>query len=164
VVFGSGNVNASLLIVGDAPDRDDDIAGKPFAGAAGQLLTKMLAAIKLDRDKDAFLTTVVKCRPSEDRTPEAVEIHTCRSILMRQIEIMKPQMILLLGRVAAHAMLESSENVSALRARAHRIGAIPAVVTYHPAALLRDETLKRPAWEDLQKLQALLGELNAAGR
>jgi DNA polymerase len=158
-VFGAGTAEAKVMVIGEAPGAEEDEQGLPFVGAAGQLLTKMLAAIKLDRNKDIFITNVLKCRPPENRSPESTEIQLCIPLLYRQIEIIKPKAILLLGRIAAHAVLGISESIANLRSKVHDYKGIPAMVIYHPAALLRNVQYKRPAWEDLQKFQALLENL-----
>ena len=157
-VFGSGNVHAPLMVVGEAPGADEDAQGLPFVGAAGAMLTKMLAAIGLDRKNDVFITNVLKCRPPDNRTPESTEIETCRRIVEAQIGIIKPKAFLLLGRIAAHALLPTRESISSLRAQTFFINGAPAFVTYHPAALLRNEEYKRPAWEDMKKLKQFIVE------
>jgi uracil-DNA glycosylase family 4 len=162
-VFGAGNAEAMVMVIGEAPGAEEDEQGLPFVGAAGQLLTNMLAAIKLDRNKDIFITNVLKCRPPANRSPESTEIQLCAPLLYRQIEIIKPRAILLLGRIAAHAVLGVSESIAILRSKVHDYKGIPAMVIYHPAALLRNAQYKRPAWEDLQKFQALLENLGVYG-
>jgi uracil-DNA glycosylase len=158
-VFGSGNPDACFMVIGSAPEKEDDSSGMPFSGQAGDLLTKMLAAINIDRTK-AFITTVVKCRPPNDRAPDAEEIRACGSLLTRQIEIIAPKVFLILGDLAAHALLGAPESVDELRLRNGALfyKTIPAFLTYHPAAILRDNAHRRPAWEDLQKLQTALKE------
>jgi uracil-DNA glycosylase len=158
-VFGSGNPHAKIMIVGEAPGREEDLSGLPFVGAAGELLTKMLAAIKLDRKKHVFIANVLKCRPPDNRNPESSEILACGRILQGQMDIIKPKVILLLGRTAAHALLKTTASIGALRAEAHSVNGIPAYVTYHPAALLHNPLNKKPAWEDLKKLQTVFTEL-----
>jgi uracil-DNA glycosylase len=158
-VFGSGNPHAKILIVGEAPGRDEDLQGLPFVGAAGELLTKMLAAIKLDRKQHVFIANILKCRPPDNRNPESAEILACHRILQGQIDIIKPKVILLLGRTAAHALLNTAASIGALRTEAHSVNGIPAYVTYHPAALLHNPLNKKPAWEDLKKLQTVFTEL-----
>lgn len=162
-VFGAGNAEAMVMVIGEAPGAEEDEQGLPFVGAAGQLLTNMLAAINLDRNKDIFITNVLKCRPPANRSPESTEIQLCTPLLCRQIEIIKPRAILLLGRIAAHAVLGISESIANLRSKVHDYNGIPAMVIYHPAALLRNAQYKRPAWEDLQKFQALLENLGVYG-
>ncbi|MBD3316405.1 MAG: uracil-DNA glycosylase [Chitinivibrionales bacterium] len=163
LVFGAGAASASVLIIGEAPGAQEDVQGLPFVGAAGTLLTKMLAAIKLDRKKDVFITNVVKCRPPENRDPESSEIAACEHILSGQIEVIQPKVILVLGRIAAQSLLGVAKPVGALRGDGHEYKGIPVVVTYHPAALLRNARYKRPAWEDLQKLERLLGQQDTNG-
>jgi uracil-DNA glycosylase len=157
-VFGSGSAAAGLMVIGEAPGAEEDEQGLPFVGASGELLTKMLGAIKCDRKKDVFIANVVKCRPPQNRNPDSAEILACKHILMSQIDIIKPRVILLLGRIAAHTLLDTKESIAALRTGPHTLAGIPAFVTYHPAALLRNEENKRPAWEDMQKVQRALAE------
>ena len=133
------------MVIGEAPGAEEDEQGLPFVGAAGQLLTNMLAAINLNRNKDIFITNVLKCRPPANRSPESAEIQLCTPLLCRQIEIIKPRAILLLGRIAAHAVLGISESIAKLRSKVHDYNGIPAMVIYHPAALLRNAQYKRPA-------------------
>ena len=128
----------------------------PFVGPAGQLLDKMLEAIGVDRKKDTFITNVVKCRPPQNRDPASDETCACLPILRRQIAIIEPKAILVLGAVAATELLGNGESIKKLRVQEHFYKGIPAVVTYHPAAMLRDASYKRPAWEDLKKLSAIL--------
>jgi uracil-DNA glycosylase len=151
-VFGSGNAHAHLMIIGEAPGADEDEQGLPFVGKAGELLTKMLGAINLDRKNDVFIANVLKCRPPENRNPESTEILACKHILLSQIDIIKPKIILILGRIAAHCLLDTKASIAVLRTGTHQVAGIPAFVTYHPASLLRNEEYKRPAWEDMQKL------------
>jgi uracil-DNA glycosylase len=158
-VFGAGNAAAQLMVIGEAPGADEDDQGVPFVGKAGQLLTDMLSAIKLDRKKDVFIANVLKCRPPENRNPGDTEILACRPILLRQIEIIQPRILLLLGRIAAHALLDTAESIARLRGSVHHFGHIPALVTYHPAALLRNPQYKRPAWEDLKQVLAMMKEM-----
>jgi uracil-DNA glycosylase len=155
-VFGTGNPEAFFMVIGEAPGEEEDLQGQPFVGAAGALLTKMLAAIDIDRKKHVFIANVLKCRPPHNRNPELTEVQACSSILSRQIETIAPKVILLLGRIAAHALLDTTDSISKMRCAAHEYRGIPAFVTYHPAALLRNDSYRRPAWEDLQKLQKTL--------
>jgi uracil-DNA glycosylase len=157
-VFGSGNAHARIMVVGEAPGADEDAQGLPFVGAAGAMLTKMLAAIGLDRSKDVFITNILKCRPPENRTPEATEVDACKHILLSQIGIIKPQVFLLLGKVAAHAVLGLTDSITALRKEVRSVDGVPAFVTYHPAALLHNPDYRKPAWEDLKKLRTFLAE------
>jgi len=158
MVFGSGNAEAENMVIGAAPGADEDEQGLPFVGSAGKLLTEMLTAIGLDRTRDVFITNVLKCRPPQNRDPESMEVVKCMPILRRQIAAIRPRVLLLLGRVAAGAVLGSAESVGALRVRTHAFEGIPAFVTYHPAALLRSAEYKRPAWEDLKRFAAFLTE------
>jgi uracil-DNA glycosylase len=157
-VFGTGNPDALFMVIGEAPGQEEDRQGLPFVGAAGELLTKMLAAIDIDRAKQAFISNIVKCRPPENRNPDPVEIRACSDLLARQIEIIAPKVLLLLGKVAGNALLDSSESVADLRSRngGRLYKNIPVFVTYHPAALLRNDSYRRPAWEDLKKLKTVL--------
>ncbi|MDG5815969.1 uracil-DNA glycosylase [Chitinispirillales bacterium ANBcel5] len=156
VVFGAGNVEAPLMVVGEAPGGEEDRLGLPFVGAAGELLDKMLGAININRDKDTFITNVLKCRPPSNRSPETAELISCYSILEQQAKIIQPRVYLALGRIAAHTMLNRTEGIAVLRKELHQFMGAPLLVTYHPAALLRQPQYKRSAWEDLQKLQRLL--------
>lgn len=158
-VFGSGAANAPVMVIGEAPGQDEDEQGLPFVGAAGQLLTSMLSAIKLDRTKNVFITNILKCRPPENRSPDSAEIISCLPILHKQIAIIQPKALLLLGRIAAHSVLGLTDSIAKLRSVTHQYKSIPAMVIYHPAALLRNSEYKRPAWEDLQKFQLLLTNL-----
>jgi DNA polymerase len=160
-VFGSGNAEAKVMVIGEAPGEEEDLRGLPFVGAAGKLLTKMLAAINLDRKLHVFISNVIKCRPPHNRTPDSSEILACMPVITRQIEIIEPKAILLLGKVAAHALLDRADSIACLRSETHSYHGIPTFVTYHPAALLRNPDYRKPAWEDLQKLQRFLNETGA---
>ncbi|HWS74738.1 MAG TPA: uracil-DNA glycosylase, partial [Quisquiliibacterium sp.] len=152
-VFGAGPQEARWLVVGEAPGADEDASGEPFVGQAGRLLDAMLAAIDLDRARNVFIANVVKCRPPGNRNPLPDEAASCLPYLRRQIELLSPDLVLLLGRVAAHSLLETDAGVGSLRGRVHRlrVGAreIPAVVTWHPSYLLRRPEDKALAWADL---------------
>lgn len=161
MVFGSGNVHAPLMIIGEAPGEEEDKQGKPFVGRAGELLTKMLQAINLDRERDVFITNILKCRPPLNRDPNQAEVSACIPILKRQIAIIKPQAILVLGRIAVDGLLHLSEGIGKLRTTIHYYDTIPVIITYHPAALLRNESYKRPAWEDMKKLRDILKQKGA---
>ena len=153
-VFGSGNPASRIMLIGEAPGANEDIQGKPFVGEAGKLLDKILAAIKLTR-KDIFLTNVLKCRPPQNRDPLPDEVVACESILLKQIDILKPEFILILGRIAAQYLLKTTEPLRELRGKIVELFNAKAVVTYHPSALLREPGLKRSAWEDVQLFQKL---------
>jgi DNA polymerase len=157
-VFGSGNVDAALMIIGEAPGAEEDAQGLPFVGQAGRLLTEMLAAISLDRKKDVFITNILKCRPPSNRTPESAEILACLPLLEKQIAIVRPRLLLLLGRIAAHSVLALGDSISKMRGNTHSYKGIPAVVTYHPAAILRNPEYRGPADEDFQKTATMLKE------
>ncbi len=156
-VFGAGNREADWLIIGEAPGADEDRRGEPFVGRAGQLLTAMLKAISLERH-DVFITNVLKCRPPNNRDPQADEVACCNGYLQQQISLLQPKLILAVGRIAAQNLLETTTPVSKLRGKVHRYGntGIPLVVTYHPAYLLRSPQEKRKAWEDLQLAQQVV--------
>ena len=151
------------MIIGEAPGHEEDEQGLPFVGAAGKLLTTMLSAITIDRTTDVFITNVLKCRPPENRTPGTSEIITCLPMLKQQIDIMQPKAILLLGRIAAHALLDISDSIAKMRLQVFDYNGISTMVTYHPAALLRNTDYKRPAWEDLQRFRDLLSTAGVYG-
>ncbi len=148
-VFGSGNKNAEWMFIGEAPGQSEDLQGLPFVGKAGQLLTEMLRAIGLDREQ-VFIANVVKCRPPANRDPSSIEIETCKPYLLRQLALLKPKIIVVLGRVAAQALLNTDEPIGKLRGRMHSLNDTPVVVVYHPAYLLRSLLDKRKAWADLK--------------
>lgn len=155
-VFGEGNPKARLMFIGEAPGRDEDLQGRPFVGRAGQLLTKMIEAMGLSRE-EVFIGNILKCRPPDNRDPLPDEMATCRSILNEQIRLINPEYICALGRIAAQALLETNTPLGKLRGSFHDWNGRKVVVTYHPAALLRNPNWKRPAWEDLQMLMGELG-------
>ena len=157
-VFGVGNKNADLLIVGEAPGADEDKQGEPFVGRAGKLLDAMLQAIELDRSK-VFIANVLKCRPPNNRNPHTSEIVCCDAYLQRQIELIQPKTILALGRIAAHHLLVSQESLGKLRQQEHSFNGIPLLVSYHPAYLLRNPVDKRKSWQDLLKIKYRLSSL-----
>ena len=151
-VFGVGNPNARVVFVGEAPGRDEDLKGEPFVGAAGQLLNKILGAIGFARE-DVYIANILKCRPPGNRNPEPIEIASCEPILRRQIELISPLILCTLGSFAAKTMLGATEGISRLRGRIHDYRGIPLVPTFHPAALLRNPSWKKPTWEDVQLLR-----------
>jgi uracil-DNA glycosylase family 4 len=151
-VFGAGNPHAKIMLIGEAPGREEDLQGEPFVGAAGKLLDKMLAAINFSR-KDVFIANILKCRPPENRDPRPDEIETCKPYLLKQIELIQPKIILTLGRISAQVLLETKSSLGQLRGRFHDWNGIKFLVTYHPAALLRYQQYKRPTWEDLKLLK-----------
>ncbi len=148
-VFGDGDPHAGVMFVGEAPGAEEDLQGKPFVGRAGQLLTKMIESVKLRRE-DVYITNVLKCRPPGNRDPLPAEIGKCEPILLRQIEIIRPKIICALGRIAGQTLLRTTATLGALRGRVHDYHGVKLVVTYHPAALLRNPQWKRPAWDDLK--------------
>jgi DNA polymerase len=148
-VPGEGNPQADFVLVGEAPGQNEDETGRPFVGAAGQLLTKILAAIKFARE-DVFICNVLKHRPPGNSTPTPDEVRACRPFLEQQLALLQPRVILALGTSAAHALLGTTQSLGSLRGKVHRYHGVPVVVTYHPAALLRNEAWKRPTWEDVQ--------------
>ena len=154
-VPGEGSATARLVCVGEAPGASEDETGRPFVGQAGMLLTKILEAIKLSRD-DVFIVNVLKHRPPGNRNPLPTEVDACRPYLVRQLEIIRPSVIVAFGTFAAQTLLETKLSISKLRGAIHRYHGIPVVVTYHPAALLRNPAWKRPTWEDVQLARRLL--------
>lgn len=162
-VPGEGVPQPIVMVIGEGPGADEDRTGRPFVGRAGQLLDKMLAAINLNRETNCFIANVVKCRPPNNRDPLPGEVTACRSYLERQIRLLKPRAILTVGRISAQTLLETTEGISHLRGRQHTYRGIPLFATYHPSALLRNEELKRPAWEDLKLLRSYLTTIGAYG-
>jgi DNA polymerase len=138
------------MVVGEGPGAEEDESGLPFVGPAGKLLDKMLASIGLSRETNCFIANVVKCRPPLNRDPADDERDACLGYLRRQIDLLRPKAILCVGRVAAGALLQTPDGVGRLRGRWREYGGTPLLVSYHPSALLRDESYKRPAWEDLK--------------
>ncbi len=153
-VFGSGNPEARVLFVGEAPGADEDAQGLPFVGKAGQLLTKIIESTKAFKREDVFIANVLKCRPPGNRTPQPEEVEQCRPYLEEQIKIIQPLLIMALGASAAQALLKTKDAVGKLRNRWHDYGGIPLRVTYHPAALLRFEGYKKDVWEDMKEFTA----------
>jgi len=156
LVFGVGNVNADLMFVGEGPGADEDAQGEPFVGRAGQLLNNMISAMGLKRS-DVYIANVVKCRPPQNRTPEKDECDTCSPFLMRQIDVIKPKVIVALGAVAAKNLLAINDSMANLRGRWYDFRNSKLLVTYHPAYLLRDPRQKKEAWKDLQMAMKYLG-------
>jgi uracil-DNA glycosylase family 4 len=154
-VPGQGNPNAALMIVGEAPGATEDEKGLAFVGAAGQLLTKILAAVDLKRD-DVFICNVLKHRPPGNRNPMPDEVTACSPYLVRQFELIRPKAILALGTFAAQTLLQTKLAIGKLRSQVHRYNGVPLIVTYHPAALLRNPSWKRPTWEDVQLVRRIL--------
>lgn len=161
-VFGVGNPDAGVVFVGEAPGRDEDLKGEPFVGRAGQLLTKILEAIGFARE-DVYICNVLKCRPPNNRDPLPHEVELCEPYLLAQLDIIQPRVICALGRISALTLLKKKQTLGKMREAVHDYHGIPMVVTYHPAALLRNPGWKRPAWEDVQKLRAIYDGTHEAG-
>jgi uracil-DNA glycosylase len=162
LVFADGSAEARLMFVGEGPGADEDAQGLPFVGRAGQLLNNMIAAMGLKRE-EVYIANVVKCRPPNNRTPEPAEANTCSPFLFRQIEVVRPEVVVALGATAATYLLGARQPLAALRGRVHSLRGAKLIVTYHPAFLLRDPRQKKEAWADLQIAMRELG-LKAPGR
>jgi DNA polymerase len=157
-VFGVGDENADWMLIGEAPGAEEDRLGDPFVGQAGKLLDNMLAAIGLSRRKNVYIANVLKCRPPGNRNPEPEEVEQCSPHLLKQIELIKPKLIVAMGRFAAQTLLNTDAAVGSLRGRVHRYAGVPLVVTYHPAYLLRNLPDKAKAWEDLVFARKVMSE------
>ena len=162
-VVGVGDEAANWLFVGEAPGADEDAQGEPFVGQAGRLLDNMLAAIGLARGADVYIANIVKCRPPGNRNPDAVEASCCGPYLQRQIELLRPRLIVALGKIAAANLLGRESTIAALRGQVHSYRGIPLIVTYHPSYLLRSLADKALAWEDLCFAVETMRRLTAAG-
>jgi DNA polymerase len=156
IVFGVGNPAARLMFVGEGPGADEDAQGLPFVGRAGQLLNNMIAAMGLKRE-ECYIANIVKCRPPGNRTPEPGEANTCSPFLFRQIDVVRPQVLVALGATAATYLLGARQPLAGLRGRVHAFRGLSLIVTYHPAFLLRDPRQKKEAWADLQIAMKELG-------
>ena len=154
-VPGEGNPQADFMLVGEAPGATEDETGRPFVGQAGQLLEKILAAIKFTRE-DVFIVNVLKHRPPGNRNPRPEEVSACSPYLVRQIELIRPKVLVALGTFAAQTLLDTKLSIGKLRGQIHRYYGVPLIVTYHPAALLRNPAWKRPTWEDVQLARRIL--------
>lgn len=163
IVFGVGDPNASLVFVGEGPGADEDAQGEPFVGLAGQLLNKMIAAMGLARE-DVYICNVVKCRPPGNRNPEPDEIAACQPFLERQIDAIRPRMIVTLGKFAAHALLRETTPISRLRGTFRVYRGVPLMPTYHPAYLLRDPSKKGECWSDLKAVVAELARVGVTAK
>jgi len=155
IVFGVGNPHADLMFVGEAPGRDEDIQGIPFVGRAGQKLTQIIEAIGLTRE-DVYIANVIKCRPPENRNPEPDEVEKCEPFLFRQIDLIKPKVIVALGTFAARSLLKTDAPISRLRGRVYEYRGAQLIPTFHPAYLLRNPSCRREVWEDMKKVRDLL--------
>ena len=158
-VFGSGNPNADIMVIGEGPGAEEDKQGLPFVGRAGQLLTDILKAIKFSRE-EVYIGNIVKCRPPDNRTPLPEEMETCIPYLQKQIELIKPKLILCLGLTAAKGLLKKKESLTALRGQVFEYEGIKTMVTFHPAALLRNPNWKKDCWVDVQKFRKLYDEMS----
>jgi len=157
IVFGVGNPEADLMFVGEAPGADEDIQGVPFVGRAGQLLTKIIEAIGMKRE-DVYIANVIKCRPPQNRNPEPDEVETCEPFLFRQIDSIKPKVIVALGKFGAQTLLRTLEPISRLRGRVFASRAAKLIPTFHPAYLLRNPSSKRDVWKDMKLVRRVLTE------
>jgi uracil-DNA glycosylase len=157
-VFGTGNPDADALIIGEGPGAEEDEQGIPFVGRAGRLLNDILKAIKFERN-EVYIANIVKCRPPGNRTPSPVEMDTCIPYLKKQIELINPKLILCVGLTAAHGLLHNNESLTNLRGKVFEYEGRKVMVTYHPAALLRNPNWKRGCWEDVQAFRKLYDEL-----
>ncbi len=158
-VFGVGNPNAKVMLIGEAPGAEEDAKGEPFVGRAGQLLNKILAAVQFTRE-EVYICNILKCRPPQNRDPIMNEMEICTPYLEKQIDLVKPQIIICLGRIAAQWLLNTDASLGRLRENIHDYKSTKLIVTYHPAALLRNPAWKQPAWEDMKKFRKLYEELN----
>jgi DNA polymerase len=155
IVFGVGNPNADLMFVGEAPGADEDIQGEPFVGRAGQLLTKIIEAIGLKRE-DVYIANVIKCRPPGNRNPEPDEVEQCEQFMFRQVDTIKPKVVVALGKFAAQALLKTNDPITRLRGREYKYRDAILMPTYHPAFLLRTPSAKREVWEDMKRVREIL--------
>jgi len=160
-VFGVGDERAEWLLVGEAPGAEEDRLGEPFVGQAGRLLDAMLAALELERGRNVYIANVLKCRPPGNRNPEPGEVAQCTPYLLRQISLIRPRLIVAMGRFAAQTLLASDATIASLRGRVHRYAGVPLIVTYHPAYLLRNLPDKAKAWADLLFARRTLAALGA---
>lgn len=163
LVFGAGKKDADLILIGEAPGEEEDLQGEPFVGRAGQLLNKILQSIGFQRG-DVYIANILKCRPPGNRDPLPEEIRNCEPYLIQQLQIIKPKLILALGRIAAQTLLRTKDPLAKLRGKVHDYQGIKLIVTYHPAALLRYPGLKRPTWEDVQLLRKIYDSKIGGGR
>jgi uracil-DNA glycosylase len=160
-VFDVGNPHADVMFIGEAPGADEDAKGEPFVGRAGQLLNKIIDAIGMKRE-EVYICNILKCRPPNNRDPLPSEMETCTPYLQKQIELIKPKFIICLGRISAQWLLQTNVSLSAMREKVHKYLGINLIVTYHPAALLRNPNWKRPAWEDMKMFKSEYEKIKAA--
>ncbi len=157
IVFGEGSEKAKLMFIGEGPGYDEDVQGRPFVGKAGQLLTKIIQSIHLQRE-EVYITNIIKCRPPQNRNPEPDEIQSCHPFLQKQIQSIQPKMICALGTFAAQTLLSTTAKITALRGRLFDVGGIKVLPTYHPAYLLRNPERKREVWEDMKQISGWMAE------
>jgi len=157
-VFGVGNPHADVVLIGEAPGAEEDAQGKPFVGRAGQLLNKILEAVGMTRE-EVYICNIIKCRPPENRDPLPSEMETCVPYLWKQLELIKPKIILCLGRVSAQMLLKTNDGLNKLRGKVFDYQGSKVLITYHPAALLRNPAWKRPTWEDMQLFKRIYDEM-----
>ncbi len=155
LVFGEGHQKAKLMIIGEGPGYDEDLQGRPFVGKAGQLLTKILQSIHLQRE-EVYITNIIKCRPPQNRNPEPDEIQNCHPFLVMQINAIQPKIICALGTFAAHTLLKTDAKITSLRGRSYDLSGIKVFPTYHPAYLLRNPERKKEVWEDMKQISKCL--------
>jgi uracil-DNA glycosylase len=161
LVFGEGNEKATLMLVGEGPGYEEDIQGKPFVGKAGQLLTKILQSIHIEREQ-VYIANIVKCRPPQNRNPEPDEISACLPFILRQIQVIQPKIICALGTVATQSLLQTQGKITALRGKCFDLTGIRMIPTYHPAFLLRNPERKKDVWEDMKRIAAWLKEFGVS--
>ena len=160
IVFGSGNADADLMFIGEAPGADEDLQGLPFVGRAGQLLTRIIEAIGLRRDQ-VYIANILKCRPPGNRNPEEDEVEACEPFLLRQIEVIHPMVIMALGKYAAQTLLKTAVPITRLRGSFHDFMGIRLMPTFHPSYLLRNPSAKRDVWEDVKQVREVLRQLGS---
>lgn len=162
-VPGEGVVDPLVMVIGEGPGAQEDARGQPFVGRAGQYLDKWLAAIGLSRDRNVYITNIVKCRPPGNRDPQPAESAACNPYLERQIDLVRPKAILAVGRISSSILTDRSDGIGRLRGRTYTYRGIPLIPTYHPSGVLRNDQWRRPVWEDLKRLKALLDEDGSGG-
>jgi len=156
VVFGEGNTNADIMFVGEAPGSNEDASGKPFVGRSGELLTKMIENVLLMKRDDVYITNIVKCRPIDNAEPTPTQAHTCQPYLLKQIELIKPKLIIALGATAYHYLSGDETNISKVRGTVHQQNGYTLIPTYHPSYLLRNPSAKKEVFEDLKMIKELI--------
>ena len=158
IVFGEGNPNATLMFIGEGPGYDEDVQGRPFVGRAGQLLTKIIQSIHLQRE-EVYIANIIKCRPPGNRNPEPDEIKTCSPFLLKQVQAIRPKIICALGAFSAQTLLSTDAKITTLRGRFFDFQGIKVIPTFHPAYLLRNPERKRDVWEDMKRIMEEMGKL-----